>query len=717
MKKQIIISGTVVAVLFILFFAYFSSRLASRGRELTSSFESGLGIALSYRSADTSLFPRPHLVLREVRLSVPENTRGGPGAKGGRALARRAASSGSPGSGLQLLEAAELLIDFPEASWFGFLSASARVVFDGTSVALSSRSLPRWRKLLEDFSASGPGKGLSELRINVEESVVDADDAWFPVSFDKLGNYEFSARALSGGDPGFSFEVSGALFGGQGQASVEGKVVWGVGPGGGHSLTAAYAFDDVEVERLRAVFPGKVHNTLSGTFDLRGKLDGIVGETGTELVPATPLRGDFAGGLDWTLLGRSKQLSFSGDFALDDVRARLLDGHVSWGDLDAEAAGWMSLDYDPRFSLRLLFDDVDVAAAAEDFGVAEAWRPIASFIGELRAEGSFSEPGYRYQGKAPVLRLPALEGYDVEARDAEFKGVLAAINTNASLSLSSPELRIGEFKLPDSVVGINYFRRRLTISSFGRKLWGGKLDLGGYWEPDQPRNWQFAGRLSAQSAATVVERLLPSFGFRIRGRAGGMFKYLNQGGKGELMGRSQLQRAVWSGPNLSEDLIAGLSRATRRDLLTDSLTGAFPKTFAPGATEIRRLNFDYKADGDGFIIGAVGAAIGELRLRAQGRLEADKSLLLQGGVEVSKLLSAELAARLPWLRSLFGEDGRLDLPVVIGGRAAEPKLSLSNAALELLAAAEAGKSPRVYELGYYPAIEMDLPELSGSGLF
>lgn len=492
------------------------------------------------------------------------------------------------------------------------------------------------------------------------------------------------------------FEASGVTFGGASSIEGRGVVEWSAGPLGGDRLEAEFLLRDAPVEALRALAPERFDPSIVGSLDLAVSASGIVGETSSEDVPATPLNGKVTANVDWSLLGRTAPLVVRTDFSIDDRSVRLKGGRMEWSGLGLDVSGW----FDPRptgkFSVVGKFQDVDAAAVATDWAVPEPWRPQASVSGRVEFAGSPGESLLRYDATAPSIVVPALGGYTVRLGEPKIHGNLAAINTEVSASIRSKSVRVGDLDLGDLPLGLTWWRKKLLVSAANSRLWGGSNDTTLVYEPSQHPAFGIVGRVSSAVAGDLAAGIAPTLGLDVEGSGSFAFRIqqdrdfkrtfqstlsLRAGRFSTAALFAETLAALTSAqPSLSSAAAEALVAATRQDKGT-RVDGLFLEAVSRDSTWPLATALD---------LGGVFLRRGDFQFDGDGELSSSKACNVEGTVTFPADVADALAVGAPWLSTLRGPGGTLVVPVTLSGSVAAPKVALAASYTELLSQARAG---------------------------
>jgi len=489
-----------------------------------------------------------------------------------------------------------------------------------------------------------------------------------------------------------AFQVAGSPFGGETVLEASGSITWATGPLGGDELDVSFRLDHAPVEALRAAFPGRFDPSFVGLLGIRGKASGVVGETTTEDVPATPLRGQFEAGLDWTILGRTAPLSVVSSFSLDDRLMRLSAATMKWQNFQLGLQGWLDPQPKGKFELKAKFADIDTLKVATEWTVPEPWRPVATISGTVTFAGTPGESQLRYEASAPQLEVPALGGNTIRVTAPTILGNVLAINTDVSASVKGTSLRVGDLDFGSVPVGIQWWRERVSATSAGITLWGGKFDNSASYKPESHPEFGISGRLAKAEAATMLAAVAPSLGLDASGAASLSWSFGQDASRNPLW---TVHASLLSGRLGNLDLFARVYDAlvaADASLATADASTLLPKPRKGDGTRVDKLFFEIARNGEHYDLGGLSLAGEEFRFDADGNWSKQDGLRLDGTVALPQAFAAKLTATAPWLSSLVSPVGVLVVPVAIGGTSAAPTVALTPAYVAMLASARRGEA-------------------------
>lgn len=493
------------------------------------------------------------------------------------------------------------------------------------------------------------------------------------------------------------FEISGAPFGPGSRLQASGSIEWGTGPLGGDRLEIAYRLGDAPVEAVRAFLPDRIDPSFRGVLELHGEAKGVVGETTTEAAPATPLRGRLEVDLDWEILGRTAPVSVNTGFSIDDRMVRVVDGKVRWGSFELGLQGWFNPLPDSAYSLTASFADVDAHAVAVDWGVPEAWRPVATLSGVFTFKSKIKKTrqdkgALAYDASAPSIVVPGLGGNSIRLEEPRLVGNLLAINAEVAVSIRARKVEVAGIDLESIPVGIRWWRNSLSFSTNNTRLWGGESDGSGRYEVATHPEFQSSGRVKGAEAARMAEALVPDLDLDVDGASSMTFHFtVDAEQKTHLAAHASLLNGRLGGFDLFAWLLEALGK-TDPALAAPELAELAPRPRAGQGTRIDKLFVELDERPDGFALGGLFARAGEFQVDGDGAFSPATGLHLETTVAVPAAVASRLVEAAPWLSSLRAADSALYVPVVIDGPAASPTLGLAAGYADLLARARQGEA-------------------------
>lgn len=488
------------------------------------------------------------------------------------------------------------------------------------------------------------------------------------------------------------FELSGIPFGSGSRLETTGTVAWGSGPLGGDGLEAVLRLDGVPVEALRAAFPKRFDPSVSGLVALDLKASGVVGETTTEDAPATPLRGQLETKADWTVVGRSGPLVVTSEFSLDDRRVRLLGGHLKWQDFNLPMQGWFEFAASEVFDLTATFAGIDSKKVAGAWNVPVEWTPVATLDGRLTWKGKPGDSILRYQATAPTIDLPAYGGWPVHVDGAKLSGGILEVNYDASASVRSQALRVGEFQLPPVPGGLQWWRGILTFATAKTPVWEGDGTVSMSYKPAEDPAFSMSGALIGVNAREMAGALLAPLGLDVDGHASMAWTF---GQDVQRNPKWTVHGSLKSGRLGNIDLVAKALDALATVDASLKLPDAallVPRPRSGAGTRVDRLFVEVEKKDGVFELGGMILGSGDFGFEADGRWSPAGGLALDGILTMPEPVAAKIAAAAPWVSALRSADGPMLVPVAVRGSTAGPTVMLDPAYAALLAKARRGEA-------------------------
>jgi len=574
------------------------------------------------------------------------------------------------------------------------------------SVAAALPLMTLGRSGVSDFSIS-----VEDGRLRVIGQGADAADA--APELDVTGISMHLSAAPEG--QGVVYHIDGAEPLGDG-STLTGDVVHvpGVGPTGGDKLDVDLRLEGADPSRLLTMPERLSRAKLVGPISLDAKASGYVGEHSTEVAPAEPLDGKIEGTVGLQVFGLERPLQIDLETAFDDKRFMLRKGSLDWGGLPLEVSGWLARGAEAKIGGQLRWEHVDADALLSQFGVDERWRPQAKVSGEVRLMGDLDRPLVRYEATAPSVKLVPWPSLPLVSGPMRVTGSLLAINADASGSFNGSDLRIADARLPAALFGMQYWRDKLTFSALDQEAWGGRADLSFAYRPDEENDVEGGGILSHMDAEEVLSNLFPKMHFVIHGSLDSIFQ-IGIGADGPWavgrvgihhgkVGQSGVVRAVL------DEAFAGAGRAFE---VEDALMRSYPGALSQERTEFQRVAFDFKTRTDGVDVKSVEIRLPYATIQGEGALDSRGSIDGTGTISLSEPLSADLARRTKGLRSLVAEDGRIHVPIRVGGEADAAEVHAEARFVDALARALKGEKVEPFPPPVEgPGFGIDMPSLS-----
>lgn len=487
------------------------------------------------------------------------------------------------------------------------------------------------------------------------------------------------------------FELSGVPFGAGSRVEASGTVTWGSGPLQGHGLEAVLHLDGAPVDVLRTAFPKRFDPSVGGTATLDLKASGIVGETTTEDAPATPLRGHFDAGAEWTVLGRGGPLAVSGDFALDDRNLRVMAGHVKWQDFDLGLQGWFDPSPFGNFDFTATFAGIDSRKTAAAWNVPPEWTPSSTLSGRFTWKGKAGDSILRYEATAPSIDLPAYGGWPVHVDNAKLAGGILEVNFDASASVQPGALRVGDLVLPPVPGGLQWWRNAFTFATSKTPVWGGQGTLSIGYKPAEHPAFSISGALVRVKADEAAAVLLAPLGLDVDGKASMAWSF---GQDGARVPKWTVHGSLTSGRLGNVDFFAKVLdalAAAEPSLALRDAASLVPRPRAGAGTRVDRLFLEVAKKDGGFELGGILLGSGEFGFEGDGRWSLQDGLAVEGVATLPPAVAARLAEAAPWVAALRSEGGAMMVPVTVRGTTAAPVVALDALHAALVAKARRGE--------------------------
>ncbi|HEY2772500.1 MAG TPA: hypothetical protein VGK20_00475 [Candidatus Binatia bacterium] len=532
--------------------------------------------------------------------------------------------------------------------------------------------------------------GSSGARFEISEAQVDL----VTISYGRI-HFDNAHVALMPAADGRScrFELSGAPLAAGTMLEATGTIHWANGPYGGDTVEAEYRLTGAPIDALRTLLPNRFDPSLSGNLDLHGTASGVVGETTSEEVPATPLRGELVATAPWQVLGRTDTLTVTTAFSLDDRLMRLRDGHMKWSGYELGLQGWFDPLPTGKYELQASFSNVDAKAVAADWKVPEPFRPDMKVTGRLQFSGVPGKGGFRLFANAPSLDVPLLGGWPVHVTNAAFSGSLLAINAEVALSIRPGDMRLGNLDLGSIPFGLQWFEGTFRVSNGFSTLWNGDSTGALSYTPADHPKFSVTGQVKHADVKQMVAAVAPQLGLDVDGA----------GAATSELGQDKDRNPVW---NAHASLVAG--RIGNLDLaarVVDALAAADPAlphaadlaSLLPHSrkgtigTRVDRLFLELSRSADVYSIGGLVLHSGDFQLDADGSWSQAAGLALDGTVAVPGAVASRLAQSASWLAPLVDVQAGMIVPVTISGPSSSPTVALAPGYSDLLAKARRGE--------------------------
>jgi hypothetical protein len=492
--------------------------------------------------------------------------------------------------------------------------------------------------------------------------------------------------------------------------SFEGSVALAAGPGGGHALEGTYALLVRDIRSLAASFPGRVPESLSGEFVVRGDTAGFLGDKGNENAPAEPLRSTFEARSEFQVLGWRRPLVARGKWRTDDIRVSFSSTHLVWEDLEADVTGWAALARDGAWNARVSVASEDPAALGERFGLDARFLPRGPLAGKVEFFGSPSDWRISYELIGDRLEAPMVEGRGLVAEDVKLSGRIFDPYLPFNVSVNAGHLRVGGFDAGRQVFGMRYEPGKFTTAAIDLPFLDSKAIFTSTWESGAGI---YATQLSfdGASVAALAEHFLGGKSPVDKGFATAIAVESNRGGKPWRAARVRLLYGELKAENLGRRVLDALA-PEGETLIDEEVVKASSGLLESERTPFHKISFEV-TDGDdgGARFGALEARLGRTELTGAGTIGADGAVSLDGWYSFAPRLVDALENKTGWLASLRASDGWLHVPVTIDGPWTAPGIHIRADALALFARAAAGEEVAGYGVLPAPSLDVDVPEL------
>lgn len=488
------------------------------------------------------------------------------------------------------------------------------------------------------------------------------------------------------------FEVSGTPLGGASRLEGSGTVEWNKGPLGGHRLVGTLSVDDAAADAVRALLPGRLDPTVGGPLSLVLKADGIVGETGTEDSPATPLRGDLEWKASWTVLGRTAPLVVTSNFSMDDRMVRLSAGHLKWTGFDLALQGWFEPPSWGKFEISASFANVDTGRVAEEWKVPEPWRPASSLSGSFTWKGKPGESLLRYEAGAEKIEIPGIGGWPIALTKAKLQGGILEVNTDISASVSAHAVGVGDLEIPMVIAGVQWWRDSFSVMTQKTPLWRGTHTGALSYKPAEHPAFSISGAVVGAESVMMTQALVPFLGLDVDGRSSMSYSF---GQDAARVPKWTVHGSLVSGRLGNLDLPARVLEAVAGTDPALKLADAASLVKLPlrgTGTRVDRLFFEVEKGAEAFELGSVVLVSGEFVFEGDGRWSKAAGLSLDGTVALPQAVVEKLVAAAPWSAALRLPGGAMLVPVTLRGPSSAPVLALDPSYAERVGRARRGEA-------------------------
>ena len=503
-----------------------------------------------------------------------------------------------------------------------------------------------------------------------------------------------------------------ALLGPSSHGTLDGEWRPGIGRTGGDGLELRLQVRDGEPNALGRLVPQMSVSHLRGEVKVEITADGFIGERTTESLPAEPLKGRIRAESELDLFGLLRPALFENGFALDDKRLVLEDGQGRWGQRQFAYAGWIARGFgENKVNLRMNLEDVSVADVLAEYGIAERWRPQASVTAEIRMGGSLDEPLTRYDASAESVRFDGFPGVPVSSAKVQVAGSLLAVNADVSGSFTTHRLQVGSVQLEHILIGANWWRDKLNVTTLGHRAWDGKLDAAVSYSPKESPDASGGGLLHGVDAKEALAAFFPDLNAGVEGRLdatvqGGYgaqgFWYegrfgLKKGSIAKAPVRAVADSVVSTAggdPTANDSLAAALPVLSSERTPLDEVVGAFSSRQVPTAFEITEV----QSDG--------------VRLRATGTLSEGRRVEAAGVATFSDPVAGALAGNAPVLAKLAAPDGSVSVPFRAQGVVTDFTIALDPGFAAVVEKARTGEAVEPFPVPAAPEpLKVDIPPL------
>ncbi len=124
--------------------------------------------------------------------------------------------------------------------------------------------------------------------------------------------------------------------------------------------------------------------------------------------------------------------------------------------------------------------------------------------------------------------------------------------------------------------------------------------------------------------------------------------------------------------------------------LSSPQADAAVKRSKTGAVVFDKLFLEIERRGDGFAVGGISGHAGDLQLDGSGTMGKEADLDVEASLYMPPAVTEGLLANALWAAPLRAADGGLFVPLHIGGKASDVKVTLTDAFVAAVAKAHAG---------------------------
>ncbi len=500
-------------------------------------------------------------------------------------------------------------------------------------------------------------------------------------------------------------KLEGSVLGSSDDATLDLQLKPDAGPSGGDHVTVDFRVKDGRADAVKEAFVILREADLVDPLSFEMQSAGLIGEKSTESKPAEPTLGKLKGSMGVVVGGLSDRLEVDVETAFDDSRYQVRRGQARWGGFVFEPTGWVTLKDPRKISAKLVFERFALTAAAERFGFEEKWRPKGNMDLTIRATGTTDEVLVRHEGKIDALEFHGWSAIPIKATPVSISGALLSVNTDISASFTLSSLEVGTARLDQALVGLNYWKNKLTFSSIDAPFYDGTA-LGSivFWpKTEDPVEGGLMFRNS--DAETVLKNIAPRISLGVYGRSDAILEMKHDAEGLRVRGRAGIHEGRIAGSNWMRQLVAdALGLAGRPDALAP-VAAAAASTLADVGTRFDRVAIDFEVN-DGtvrmprVVVTAEGAEI-----RGRGEIAADGSVSIDGALLPEEPLSRALTDAAPALGAVKSTKGSFAVPFTLRAAAAGTRVTATPAFRDAVAAAVAGNTPPPLAIEEIPPAE------------
>jgi hypothetical protein len=515
--------------------------------------------------------------------------------------------------------------------------------------------------------------------------------------------------SLAGGGVGFT--ISAVPFGASSRLEASGVWESGGGPTGGHRLDLSFKVDEAALDRLEYLLPEFAGKGIDGPVSFVGSAAGYLGERSSEDVPAEPLLVEVRGSTVLDMLGTRAPLMFRLEGSVDDQRIRLGAGQLEWDGLSAAVTGWTAAARQGRVALRFSFDRLGVAEVARRLGVPLPWRPRGMLTGVVRVDGSRRKPRLTYQASLEDLSLERFEKFPLHINKASLTGSIMSINAEVSASVAVAGLSVGSIKMPAALLGLVYWRDRLTFTSLNNRLWDGQVGCSAAYDAD---GYKGGALVEDVLVAELLAALLPGhWPIGVEARLDGILSLGGGRDEAEAGARVGMHDGRVTGFGLLHAVVASIAAEAGLDVFAlERVVATASGALGSNVTEFSRLVLDLSISQDGFEFSGFEMTTAAGTVRALGSVDGQGNVMAWGELHLDAPVARIMIGGIPALAALASADGSLFVPVTIGGSLVAPDVVADPVFLKRLALVGSGRPVAPFSvLDFGPGLSIDLPSL------